>query len=449
MSRTGNITRGPARAIGLVLAACLSAPPAGAGAPGPGPWKNAPEAFLLANGVRCVYQRDEASPTTVVGLFIGGGRAAVPAGQDGLAAMSARLLLELPDEGKVRDLMSQATRLSFACLEDGSFVLAECLSANLEAALKVAGRIVLDPLISGLRVGRARDLMEANGRAEDDDAVAAGRQAVFRGLFGDAGYGTSTFGTSSSLAGIGRKEVLAFIRRSVVRENVTFYVQSDLDRDTIRLRLEASFKSFPDGEPIVPALAEPASPQGRDIALERDTRQCYVGRAFALPRTGTEDMARGLLLQTLLGQGPGSRLWGLREDERLAYGVDAELTWTRQAGVLIARLETGREKIGRAAPALDRVLASLREDGASAEELAAAKALTRARFLRETEAKAPRLRLLGTFGGLGLGPEAVPELLEAVGRATREDLNAFISLALDPERALRVTVCPAPSSRRP
>lgn len=449
MSRPGNGAKGPVRAVGLVLAGLLATPPASTGAAGPGPWKNAPEAFLLANGVRCVYQRDEASLTTVVGLFIGGGRAAVPAGQDGLAAMSARLLLELPDEGKVQDLMSQATRLSHACLEDGSFVLVECLSANLEAALKVAGRIVLDPLISGLRVGRARELMKANGKAEDDDAVAAGRQAVFRGLFGDGGYGTSTFGSSSSLAGIDRREVLAFVRRSVVRGNVTFYVQSDLDRETVGRRLETSFKSFPDGEPLVPALREPGRPEGRDIVLERDTRQVYIGRAFVLPRAGIQDMARGVLLQTLLGQGPGSRLWGLREDERLAYGVDAELTWTRAAGVLIARLETGREKSGRAAPALDRVLASLREDGAATMELEAAKNLALARFLRETEAKAPRLRLLGTYGALGLGPEAVPELLEAVGRATRDDLNAFIRRVLDPERALRVTVGPPPSPLGP
>lgn len=408
------------------------------------PWKNAPETFSLAGGVPCVYQKDASSATTVVGLFIRGGRAAVPAGLDGLAALSTRLLLEIPDEGQARALMSQATRLSFAGLEDHSLVLIECLTVNLEAALKTAAKIVLDPLISGLRVGRARELMEINGRADDDDAVAAGRQAVFRGLFGDAGYGTSPFGTERTLGAIDRKTVLAFVRRFVVRPNVFIGVQSDLDRDAVRRLLEGSFKAFPEGTAADLPPQGPALPPDRDIALVRDTRQTYVGRGFSLPRAGLRDMAMGLLLETLLGQGPGSRLWGLRADEGLAYGVDAELIWTRSAGVLIARLEAGREKRARAEEALDRALAEFGRDGPGAGELEAAKIMARTRFLRETEAKAPRLRLLGLYAILGLGVEAVPELAAAIGAVSLEEMAAYVRAALDPARALRVTVGPAP-----
>ena len=429
------------RAAAWLLAACLSPGPAGADAPGP--WKNAPDTFELANGVRCIYQEDAASPTTVVGLVIGGGRAAVPAGLDGLAAVSTRLLLEIPDERKVQDLMAQATRLSFLCLEDCSVVLVECLTENLEAALKVAAKIILDPLVSGQRVDRARDLMEANGRAEEDDAVKAGRQAAFRAFFGQSGYGTSLYGTKRSLESVDRKTVLGFLHRYLVRANVFFCVQSDLGKDAVRQRLEAAFKSFPDGEAAGLPLQDPALPPDREIVLERDAKQTYVGRAFALPRTGLGDMAKGILLETLLGQGPGSRLWPLRSDERLAYGVDAELTWTRSGGVLVARLETGRDKGARAAEALDRTLAALGEAGVTDEELEAAKAVTRACFLRDTEAKTPRLRQLALYGALGLGPEAAAGLLEAVRTVTREEFCAFVRQALDPARALRITVGPA------
>ncbi|HOW85399.1 MAG TPA: pitrilysin family protein [Candidatus Aminicenantes bacterium] len=429
------------RAAAWLLAACLSPGPAGADASGP--WRNAPETFELANGVRCIYQQDAASPTTAVGLVIGGGRAAVPAGLDGLAAVSTRLLLEIPDERKVQDLMAQATRLSFLCLEDCSVVLVECLTENLEAALKVAAKIILDPLVSGLRVDRARELMLANGRAEEDDAVKAGRQAAFRAFFGPGGYGTSLYGTKSSLESLDRKTVLSFIHRYLVRSNVFFCVQSDLGRDAVRGRLESAFKSFPGGDAAGLPLQDPALPPDRGIVLERDAKQTYIGRAFALPRTCLGDMAKGILLETLLGQGPGSRLWPLRSEERLAYGVDAELTWMRSGGVLIARLETGRDKGARAAEALDRTLAGLREAGLADEEFEAAKAVTRVCFLRDTEAKTPRLRRLALFGALGLGPEAAADLLEAVRTTTREEFQAFVRQALDPAKALRISVGPA------
>jgi len=435
----------PGRSAVALLAALAVAAGAARAARGegpPGPWQNPPERFVLATGVPCVYQKDAVSPTTVVGLFIGGGKSAVPSGFDGLAAVSTRLLLEIPDEGKVQDLMAQATRLSYVCLEDSSIVLIECLTEHLEDALRLAGKIVLDPLISGLRVGRAKDLMAANGKAGEDDPVTAARDAVFGAFFGGAGCGSALYGTETSLKAIDRKDVVSFVRRLVVKPNVFFCVETDLGRDDVRRLLEKSFPAFPDAvAPEIPRQ-DPVLPDVRDISRERETKQTYVGRAYVLPRSGLADMARGDLLETVLGKGPGSRLWALREDERLAYGVDAGVTWTKSAGVLIAHLETGRDRGAEAAAALDRTLETLRERGLTEEEMEATRTMARAGFLRGTEAKSPRLRTLGLFETLGLGAGSAAGLFEAYGAVTLEEMNAYLRQVLDPARALRVTVGP-------
>jgi zinc protease len=409
-----------------------------------GLWKIPPERFTLATGVPCLYQKNTSSPATVVGLFVVGGKAAVPAGLDGLATMSTRLLLEIPDEGKVRDLMSQATRLSYLCLEDCSVILIECLSGNLEEALRVAAKIIQDPLISGLRVGRAKELMAANGKAEEDDVVAAAHNAVMGALYGGRGYGSALYGTDSSLKAIDRKDILAFNRRLFVKSNVFFCVQSDLERDSVRRLLESSFDSLPDGRAAELPVQDAVLPEVRDVNLIKKTKQTYVGRAFALPRTDLAAMARGYILETLLGKGPGSRLWALRAEERLAYGVDADLTWTKSSGILVAYLETGRSKAGEAAEALDRALSALRAGGVTEEEMEATRTMARARLLRATEAKSPRLRMIGLFEALGPGAEALSGLPAAVDGVTREDLNAFVGEILDPARVLRVTVGPGP-----
>ena len=438
-----------ARRRGRSMAACLAALALAAGAARTGraedpprPWTNPPERFTLSTGVPCVYQKDPVSPTSVVGLFIGGGKSAVPSGCDGLAAVSTRLLLEIPDESKIQDLMAQATRLSYVCLEDSSIILIECLTEHLESALGLAGKIVLDPLISGLRVGRAKELMSANGKADEDDPVTVARNAVFGAFFGGVGYGSALYGTETSLKAIDRKDVVSFVRRLVVKPNVFFCVESDLDREAVRRLLEKSFAAFPDAAAAEIPRQDPVPPTDRDISRERETRQTYVGRAYALPRAGLADMARGDLLETVLGKGPGSRLWPLREDERLAYGVDAGLTWMKSAGVLVAYLETGKDRGAEAAAALDRTLEDLREKGLTEGEIEATRTMARARFLRETEAKSPRLRILGLFETLGLGAESAAGLLEAFDAVTLEEMNAYIRQVLDPARALRVTVGP-------
>lgn len=423
---------------GLLMAAGSS------GTPG-APWKERPEKFTLTTGLPCVYQKDQSSPTTVVGLFAPGGKSAVPLGLDGLAYLTTRLTLEIPDEDMVQDLMSQATRLSLLCSEDFSAVLIECLSENLEEALRVAGKIIQDPLITGLRIARTKEMMKLYGRSEQDESTVVAHNAVMKAFFPGAGYGTAVYGTKDSLKALDRKDAVAFYRRFFTKKGLLFCVATDLDKAPVRALLEKYFAGFPDGEDVNIPMVSPAFPAVRDIALTRDSKQTYVGRACLLPPPDAPSQAKGYLLETLLGKGPGSRLWGLRMTEKLAYSVNAELTWTKSSGILEAYLETENAKSSRASEALDRTLADLQDKGITEEELRTAKTMARASFLRSTEAKAPRLRAVGLFEVLGLGYEHLSGIFAALDAVTLEAMNAFIREALSPDRSLRVTVGPEPA----
>lgn len=432
------------RAAIPALAAALSLGALSAGPPGAGSavWKEAPRKIALTTGLPLIYHRDKASAMTVVGLFIPGGRAAVPEGLDGLAYLATRLTLEIPDEGKARDLAAQATRMTFSCEEDYSAVFIECLSDNLEEALRVAGRIVQDPLLSGLRIGRGKELMELYAQAEEDDAVAAGNAAALKAFFQGRGYGSSTYGSEASRKAIDRKDVLAFFRRHFTSKNVLFTAVSDLDLDAVRALLERHFAKVPDGEKPDVAAAAPSRPEPADVRLTKRTKQTYLGRAYALPAPSPTDHARGILVGTLTGHGPGSRLWPLRTSGRLAYNVDSRLTWTRSSGILEAYLETENAKSERAAAALDAVLRDLWEKGVGEEEFGATKTMAKSVFLRSAETKADRSRLLGRLELLGLGFEHVSGIFEAIDAVTREEMNAYIRTVLDPEKALKITVGP-------
>jgi len=421
---------------GLLMAAGPS------GTPG-APWRENSEKSTLATGLPCVYQKDTNSPTTVVGLFAAGGKSAVPLGLDGLAYLTTRLTLEIPDEGMAQDLMSQATRLSLLCSEDFSAVLIECLSENLEEALRVTGKIIQDPLITGLRIGRTKEMMKLYGRSEEDESTVAAHNAVMKAFFPGAGYGTAVYGTEESLGAIDRKDAIAFYRRFFSKKGLFFYVATDLDRGPVRALLEKYFSRFPDGEDVSIPIVSPALPAVRDIALTRDSKQTYVGRACLLPAPDAPNQAKGYLLETLLGKGPGSRLWGLRMAEKLAYNVDAHVTWTKSSGILEAYLETENAKSARASEALERTLADLQDKGIPDEELRTTKTMAKAQLLRSAEAKASRLRTVGLYEVLGLGHDHLSGIFEAIDSVTLEDMNAYIRAALAPERSLRVTVGPS------
>ncbi len=435
MSRPGLL------AAGAVLAVTVAALPRGP-APGPQVWQRPPAKSTLASGIPLIYHQDKVSPMTVVALFVPGGRAAVPERLDGLATIATRMTLEIPDEDKAQDLMSQATRMSYACEEDCSIVLIECLSENLEAALRVAGKIIQDPLISGLRVGRNKELMELLAKAQEDDAVVSASAAAMKAFFGGRGYGSSDYGSAASRKAIGRRDVIEFFRAHFTAGAVFFSVVSDLDLATVRDLLEKNFSKFPGGGPAEVPSPPPSGPESGGIHLAKETKQTYVGRAYALPSPISGGYANGSLLEVLIGKGPGSRLWSLRTDERLAYNVGSDVTWMRSAGILEAFLETENAKTDRAAQSLDRALATLWQEGVSEAELEATKAMTKAEFLRSIETKPERARRLGRFEVLGLGFAHVAGFADAVEAVDREAFNAYIKTVLAPGKALRLTVGP-------
>jgi predicted Zn-dependent peptidase len=332
--------------------------------------------------------------------------------------------------------------MTFSCDEDYSLVVIECLSENLEAALRVAGKIIQDPLMSGLRIGRGKDMMALYAQAEKDDAVLAGSNAAMMTFFQGQGYGSSSYGSEASLKAIERKDVLAFFRRHFTSKSVFFAVVSDLDPAPVQALLEKHFSKFPEGERPAVVAAPPVLPADREVRLAKDSKQTYVGRAFALPAPAPDDHAKGYLLEVLIGKGAGSRLWALRTAERLAYNVDSRLTWTRSAGVLEAFLETENAKSERASAALDRELRALWEKGVTAAEFEATRTMAKASFLRSAETKSARMRILGQLEVLGLGFDHIAGLFGAIDAVTLDGLNAYIRAVLAPDKALKVTVGP-------
>ncbi|HVP92023.1 MAG TPA: insulinase family protein [Terriglobales bacterium] len=424
-------------ALLCIAARVRSAPRAAAGE---SPWKQAPERFVLATGEVCLFQRDAVSPTTVVHLFVPGGKAAVPAGLDGLAYLATRLTLEIPDYAVAQDMMAQATCLRLAVLEDCSFVTLECLSENLEAGLRVAAAIIQNPLITGPRIEDAKQTMSIYAKAEGDDAAEAGHAAALGAFFGGRGYGGSTFGTEASLKAIGKKDIVSFYGLHFTRHAVVFAVSSDLGRDRVQPLLEKYFAKFA-ARAVGPAAAvEPALPEVREVRLEKETKQAFVGRAFLLPPPTKSGFAKGYLLHVLLGVGPGSRLWDLRAGQKLAYNVGARLTWMRGCGLIEAYLETGTEKREAAVVALDAALAELRRTGLAPDEMSMTKSLARTHLLRSLERKGARAQMMGHWEILGPGLEAFEGAFDGLDAVGLEEMNAFLRDVLDPAKSLLVVV---------
>jgi len=408
----------------------------------PVPLGNAAVRNATEAGLTWVFRKDESSALTCVLLLIRGGTGADPAGKAGLAYLGTRIAVDIPDEGKVRDIMVQSTRLSVTGMEDGTIVSVQCLSENLEDALKTVTRILRDPLISGLRIDAIKENMRHQAITELDDSVRAGRAEAMQAFFGPAGGGGPVWGTEESLKAIRRKDVVGFYENRFTVSNMLLSVSSDLEEAAVAGLVRKCFSGFrtgprPEGRPLVPSI-----PVERLISRVKDAEQTYVGLHFPLPPLSARTHALACLTEDMLGGGVGSRLWPLRSREHLAYTVDASLVLSAGGGLLSAYLETSSAKLARARESLEAVIREVGAGNLSEEDLEIARHSAAAAFLRANEMKEAWARTALLFEARGLGFDFAEKFSAELTAVGLDEMNAFLRAVLSMDRAVEVVIGP-------
>ena len=396
----------------------------------------------LENGLTLIYQKDASSAVTVVQVLIRGGQQADPYNKQGLAYLTTRLVLEIPDEKKAQNMMSQASRIYMTCYGDYSIINITSLSENLDETLDITSHIILNPLYSGLRIDLIKKQMEYRKKAQEDDAILVGHYAVLKKFFAGLGYGGSVFGSEKSLKAIKKKDIKGFYDSHFNAGNIIMASISDLEEEALCEIIEKHFTQLPSGEAVEAKPIAGSVPEERDISIEKDTQQYFISISFLLPEVTAQNYTLAYLTEHLLGKGLNSRLWHLRSEEKLAYNVNARATQMRQAGILEAYLETDKEKKETALESLRSVLRTLYDDGITDEELEVTKTFSKASFLRDNETKTTRASNLASFEALGLGSEFLDRFSEQMDAISLEEINNYIKHILDPAKGVEVVVGP-------
>jgi len=405
-------------------------------------WKNQPEKKILSNGLTLIYQKDLSSAITVFQILIKGGKGSEPEGKDGLAYLTTRLAIEIPDRGKLQDLMSQASSVSWMSKGDYSLINIRSLSENLDKTLKITTQIMLNPLFSGLRIERIKKLMNHQRKRQEDDPINVGHNDCLEKFFTKTGYGGSVLGSEESLKAIKKKDIKNFYENYFRAGNMVVAVTSDLEKESLIEILNKYFTKFPAGKPSESKQKDVSIPEERKTFIEKDTKQFFISLAFPLPKITSKNFVLASIVENLLGEGVASRLWALRYRKKLAYNVNSRATRMKDGGILEAYLETDKEKKEVALEALKEVLNNLFENGIKEEELKVTKTNTKASFLRHNETKETRARNLASFEALGLGYEYLNKFSLEIDTIVLDEINAYIKDVLNPKKGVEVVIGP-------
>lgn len=337
------------------------------------------EVTALTEGQTAWLVADRSAPVvTVTMAWRNRGSLIDPADKPGLVSFAVSLLDEgagdldsAAFQGRLEDL---GASISFSAGSETLGLTIRSLTADLPEVIGLARLALSQPRFDPAAVERVRgQLRQSYARSLENGGALAGN------LFSAAVYAGHPLAVGdrqrlAALDTITREELAALVPQRFTRAGLVIAAAGAVDAEELKRQLAPLLAVLPAGSP--PAALPPALPQaaGQTLVLNRPLPQSTI--LFAMPsvaRLHPDYLPSALLAHVLGGGSFTSRLKdSVREQKGLAYGISAGVSASDVSSLLSGSSATANDKAAEAVATIRETLEAVRQNGITAQELAAA-----------------------------------------------------------------------------
>lgn len=352
--------------------------------PAPGPPRDYTfppfQRHVLANGMRLVVAPVTTLPVTTVMAVVDAGAAQDPAGSEGLAQLTARLLLEGTAQASGADMTERFEQLG-ASLDagadwDAAVAHLTVMSDRLPEALVLLGEVLMSPAfpvreVERLKSERLAELLQlrAEPRGLADEMFSRFVYAP------ESRYALPEGGGDDAVRSIGLHAVAGFYRARYQPAAVTLVIAGDVRVPDVEALAARVFGSWTGGTPPAIETIDRPSRTTRAVHLvvkedapQSELRVGHVGLPRAHP-----DFFDVVVMNALLGGLFSSRInLNLREEHAYTYGAFSGYDWRRAAGPFSVSTAVKSDVTADAAREILREVERMRADPVTEEELSLA-----------------------------------------------------------------------------
>ena len=347
----------------------------------------------------------------------------------GTERRTARAIAELVDAtgGEMNAFTSKEYTAYYARVPAGGQEMAVSLLADVlrEPALRTAD----------VETERQVILEELHLQADDPDDVVFG--LLYEALFPEHPLGREVLGTESSVAAIGRDEIVGFHDHWYRAPNLVLAAAGAVDHGTLVDQVAEAFSGRTGGE--APVRTAPTLEPVEARRLARPTEATHVAWGWrGLQRDDPRRHALALGIH-VLGGGLSSRLFQtVREDRGLAYNVFSSMAGYEDAGLVSVYAGTAPERAGELRKVVADQVVDVASHGITAAELVIARDGFEGSILLGLEDSGSRMSRLGMSQSLLGRVVPLDEYVEKLRAATLDEVNAVLAEVLSPEPVVAI-----------
>ncbi len=419
--------------LSLGLASSLSAAPLGT-------------RTVLDNGATLLAAERPGLPMVVLSMVLKTGAAVDPQDKQGLANLTAALLTRGTKSYSAQALAEEldflGTSLSVDAGNDATTISLTTLTKNLDRSFALLAEVILSPSFSQDEFERIRKEIEGRLHSNQEDPGWVAGKAFREHLYPQHPYGRLISGQTETLARITPDDIKQFHTTYYRPNNAIIAVAGEITQDQIGALLASHFADWKAADLPDFSWPDPPEREARQVNLNKEVTQANIMIGHSGIARSHPDYYAVLVMNHILGGGGfGSRLMDrIREEHGYAYSVGSYFSARKHPGPFTVALQTKNESAQQAIAETLAVIRHFRQEGATEEEVEAAKAYLVNSFplrLISNSDVAGMLPVL-EFYGLGLDyPDRYPDI---IGSVTLAQVRAAAKQHLHPDQFLQVVV---------
>lgn len=387
---------------------------------------------VLANGVQVLSEQIPSTHTFAVGIFVGVGSRQETATRHGASHFLEHVLFKGTPRRSAEEISAAIEcvggELNAYTAKEHTCFYARVQAVDADLAVDVLVDMVTESVVTAEDVDFERAVILDEIAMHSDDPGEVVQDLVAAEVFAGTGLGQRVIGSESSIAALGREEVVSHWRTHYRGDSLVVAAAGAVDHDRL-VELVAPLANQPAGDPIagdstaVSPRARP-TPAGGLVTRLRGVEQ--ISAVLAFPGAGVFEEQRYPvgLLSVILGGGMASRLFvEVRERRALTYGIDAGETAYSDAGVWSVDWQCGPDKLAAIVEVVREQLAAVAAHGVTAAELARAQGQMRGQTVLGYEGPGAKMSRLGVNALLG-DRRTLSEVLGQFDAVTRADVQA-------------------------
>ncbi len=408
------------------------------------------EPFVTENltcGTEISYRLDRTLPVFAISLTTTGGACTETAADSGLAALTAAVQVKAAgglDPATLHGrLEAEGASISPSTERDFSGLVLSGLTERMARPLQLLADLILRPDFPDAEIEQERRLALEELASLQDNPLQLGVVELRRMLYGDHPYGRPLVGTTESLPGLQRRQLLAAHASAWTTGNLRITLSGDFDPDELLPRLDGILAELPAGGRDRPAVGPARTPEEIEVRrLQRRINQCVLLLGWPGPRDPNEDRPARMLFKEVLNGQSGRLFDALRNKRSLCYNTGVMSTAGFGQGMFLGYVLTAPESEDEARVAMLAELARMRESTVPATELDRARAKLIGNLLIAGQSNYARVSRAARNRIYGRPADDLEGLVTALRAVSPRDIQEVAAKLVAADRRCEVAVSP-------